>query len=328
MALVCLGIYLLPFGIMRLPRYDHVVGTFYGPLLEYGFSQKHVDADIVIFGDSTAIYGVDPLTVGKALGMTVVNLPNTIGSLPVTREDVLDEYLKHNRAPRLLVFYFSAWDLDYGNTPPMQVAPPFEGEDMLMRHGSPREIAGYFRHNVVDLLELPLSFYGAVPQPTMVTLYHRMDPFALVTATHGRMDYPLHAISLEESCKLKADALNRTSTLKMDQLVAKYGKHTQTLVYVAPVPGCAGAQVLAQRVYRGGLTAPPVVLPPRYFASDYSHILMVGARTSSDLFLQAVRRALAQSAGQNDLPGQGSAGKGMAEGKKSRMPAMPAAPAS
>ena len=296
LALLALGIYLLPFALVRVPAYDHVVGTYYGPLLDWGFSLRDVNADVVVFGDSTAIFDVDPVAAGKALGLKVVNLPNTIGSLPVTREDVLDQYLRHNRAPRLLVFHFSAWGLDYGNTPPVEAPAEFEGQDMLLRHGTLREIAAYFKGNLRDLLEFPLNFYQAVPEPTLVTLYHRAHPFALAAANLGRADYPLHAPALEDACRFPEGYLNRRATAKVDELVARYGTAagTQTLVYVAPVPACAGAETLASRTYRGGATAPPGVLPANDFGQGYAHVRVTGVAVSTALFVQAVRRALAR----------------------------------
>ena len=319
LSLVCLLVYLLPWAIMRMPAYDHVVGTYYGPLLEWGFSLKKQDADVVIFGDSTAIFDVDAVQAGKALGLKVVNLPNTIGSLPVTREDVLNQYLQHNRAPRLLVFHFSPWNLDYRHIPQDELPPQFEGQDMLVRHGSARELAGYFSHHLVDLVELPFVFYAAVPQATAITLYHRENPFSIAAGNLGHMNFPLHAAPLEASCRFPPKYLLHASTQQVDTLVADYGRQSETMVYVAPVPRCVGSDILASRQYRGGTLAPPVQLAPRLFATDFSHIRAEGVSTSTDLFVKAVQQALARQARSAVQAGVG---------KKSRMPAMPAAPAS
>jgi hypothetical protein len=76
-------VYLGGFVIACMPGYERWSGSKWAPTLEYAFQTEGQNADIVVYGDSTALYGVDPLQMERDLGLKVVNLPNTMGRLPV-----------------------------------------------------------------------------------------------------------------------------------------------------------------------------------------------------------------------------------------------------
>ena len=93
------------FLLVCLPSYEHWSASQWGPMLEYPYDSR-ANADIVIFGDSSAFFGIDPRLVNAQLGVRSVVLPDTVGSIPVTGDKPLQAYLAHNRKPRLIVFYF------------------------------------------------------------------------------------------------------------------------------------------------------------------------------------------------------------------------------
>ena len=80
-----------------------------GSALEYGFTASGVNADIILFGESSAVMGIDPRLAARSLGMKVINIPNSLGSLNVTGDMALSHYLRVNRRPKLIVFYLGAW---------------------------------------------------------------------------------------------------------------------------------------------------------------------------------------------------------------------------
>src|ERR1700753_1737258 len=113
LAALPLLVYLIGFVLVRIPSYERWGGSSWGPILDYAFQAKGENADVVIFGDSSALFAVNPMQMSKQLGLKVINLPNTIGGLPVVGDMALGRYLAGSRPPKLIVFYFTAWDLDY-----------------------------------------------------------------------------------------------------------------------------------------------------------------------------------------------------------------------
>lgn len=82
----------------------------------YGSKLRNADCDIVIDGDSTALVGVLPRIVQQRTGLKTCNIAEVAGIKLVSGMMVLDDYLAHNRRPRVLVFLFAPENL----TPPQQ----------------------------------------------------------------------------------------------------------------------------------------------------------------------------------------------------------------
>src|SRR5271168_5144205 len=152
---VPLTLYLLPLIALRIPGFERWGGSTYGPALDFGFRSPGQDADVVIFGDSSALYGIDPVQMSAALGVKVINLPNTAGSLPVTGDLALRRYLSTNKKPQLLVFYFAPWGLNYTHEESSAI---FEGEEMLIRNGTWSEIFAFAKNHRTQSLVFPFQF--------------------------------------------------------------------------------------------------------------------------------------------------------------------------
>lgn len=102
------------------------------------FNMHDRDCDVVIFGDSTAMTGVDPTQVERNTGFKTCNIAVTNAVLAVTHTLTLDRFLAHNGRPRILLVQLSpdefqpessAWD---GTIYP-------EGMLELLRHGDPAQ---------------------------------------------------------------------------------------------------------------------------------------------------------------------------------------------
>ena len=75
----------------------------------YGRRTAHLDCDVVLYGDSTALTGLDPKVVGGITGMKACNVAEVGGILWVTGSEYpLDMYLKSNKRPRYVVFMYGA----------------------------------------------------------------------------------------------------------------------------------------------------------------------------------------------------------------------------
>lgn len=73
-----------------------------------------IDAEILIVGSSRALVHFDPDIIESKTGMTCYNL-GLDGSKYSSQELVLDLYLEHNKAPKILY-----WSLDYGSFQKME----------------------------------------------------------------------------------------------------------------------------------------------------------------------------------------------------------------
>lgn len=92
--------------------------------------------DIVIFGDSTAMTGLDPAIIGKATHMSTCNVAETAGALAVSGIAPLDAYLTRNPRPKYLLLQFSAADFHTVPVPKEDAEHFTDGFVPLLRYGS------------------------------------------------------------------------------------------------------------------------------------------------------------------------------------------------
>ncbi len=74
---------------------------------DYPFSLRHVDCEVVIFGDSTASTGIDPTLIEKNTGLKSCNIAQTQSILEILGPYALDSYLRNNAPPKFIVMQFS-----------------------------------------------------------------------------------------------------------------------------------------------------------------------------------------------------------------------------
>ena len=297
-------VYLLTFPIVMIPRlgFSRLGISKFGPVLDYGFDVRNVNADVVIFGDSSAFIGIDPRVVDAELGVKTVVIPNTVGSLPVLGVMPLQRYLTHNRPPRLLVLYFSPWNLDYND--PKRRDLLFEGEEILFRHGSWREIARFARRKPAEVLTFPFKVYSTLGWNNLSYALHHRDREQSTDALMGHMDYAFAYPPMAAPCKLLASGLSSAGDASVRALVNKYtNAGTQVRVYLAPIPGCSNAGAALQHSFQDLAAARPIVLPPSWFVGDDAdaHIRPVAVAANSRLFVKRLGPWL-QSAGIDSSP--------------------------
>lgn len=88
----------------------------------YSLTLHHADCQVVLTGDSSALTGLDPLTVTRITGLSACNVAEGGTVTVVTGNYPLDTYLRQNAAPKYIVFMFTpglfrhnrSW-LDYGS---------------------------------------------------------------------------------------------------------------------------------------------------------------------------------------------------------------------
>ena len=285
-------VYLLTFPFVMIPRlgFDRLGISKFGPVLDYGFDARNVNADVVIFGDSSAFIGIDPRVVNGELGVKTVVIPNTVGSLPVLGAMPLQRYLTHNRPPRLLVLYFSPWNLDYDD--PKRRDLLFEGEEILFRHGSWPEIARFAERKPAEVLTFPFKVYSTLGWNNLSYALHHRNREQGTDALLGHMDYAFTYPPMTAPCKLLASGIDGDGDASVRALVNRYTtSQTQVKVYLAPIPGCSNSGVVLQHSFHDLAVAKPIVLPPSWFVGDDAdaHIRPVAVAANSRLFADSLR---------------------------------------
>lgn len=287
--------YLASFPLIRSNAYTRWRGSQWGPMLEYTFTPGKRSVDVLIFGDSSAFIGIDPRIVQAQLGLKVVLLPSTIGSLPIIGDIPLRRYLATHAKPRLLVFYFSPWNLDYNHATRVRF---FEGEEMMLRHGTAHEIAGLVLRHPAEFLYFPFRFYNAYGWGILRSIFRHSPPAVSVETALGHMDDNDPVPALANTCKFPTRLLEDKSEASLEELAGAWSGKVPVLVYIAPIPGCRNVDAALKRSFSGLGAASPNVFPPGDFVGDpyYAHLRPDAVPVASHLLAAAVQRQLASSA--------------------------------
>jgi hypothetical protein len=280
--LICGLIYILPFFAERLPALQRYSGSSWGLLLDHSYNLAGTDADIVIFGDSSALYGIDTPRLSATLGVKAINLPQSIGSIVVNGDIPLRRYLAQNKPPQLIVFYFSPWDLDFDAVNDPKV---YEGTEQLLRHGTMPEILHMLRTNPRNLITFPLMFYRA---GSSITQLWATAGQKIVPPRSGFEPYPETPYGpLPDNCVLSPSVLTQSSDQSLQRLLSNYhNTSAKTLPVLSPIPQCKAADRIAARF--GPSLA---IMPAKAFADDkyFAHILSTQTDASTDRLAAILR---------------------------------------
>jgi hypothetical protein len=286
--------YVPPVFLVRLPSYVHWSGFADSPILNYAFTAAGQNADVVIYGDSSANHAIDPRQMSAALGVNVVDLPSNLSVLLVDDDLPLRRYMQADRPPKVIVLYLAAWDLDYRHMD-INSTPLYPGMDILARYGTSSEIYSFVKAHPTIALRFPFMFYSA--NFGMDGLLHRglLRHRALeVVATKGHTD-SVGASHATSSCAIPAGLIDRIRFDGVRRLIDRYmTPQTKVLVFVASVPSCKNAQAVVERARQVLPTAPPKIMPATLFVDDnyYVHLFAEGVPQATANLIEAVRPLL------------------------------------
>jgi hypothetical protein len=102
------------------------------------FDIKDRECDVLVYGDSTAMTGIDPEWVEDHTGFRTCNIAVTNAVLAVTGNLTLNHFLARNARPRVLLVQLSPDDFQSENRAWHQTIYA-EGMLELLRHGAPRD---------------------------------------------------------------------------------------------------------------------------------------------------------------------------------------------
>jgi hypothetical protein len=241
---------------------------------DYAFSLKHVNCDVVIYGDSTALTGLDPTVVERSTGLKTCNIAQAQSILHILGMLALDTYLKNNTPPRYIVMQFAPETLSRGRS---DFFWP-EGLTLLLRKRSLLEAlptllkhpvqAYYFsiwaiKAKVTSLTRLPIDFAATE---------------AVFRAHRGLLTLPKPP---QTGC-LNNLAYARPTVEWVRGLKDKYGNQgTRVVVNVSPLPACSPIVPRVAAETRNVTDNTLSVFPIGLFCDLDRHLTLEGAERAS-----------------------------------------------
>jgi hypothetical protein len=132
----------------------------------YGAKLYGENCQVVIYGDSSAMVGIDPSLIRARTGLSTCNIAEFQPMTMLNGTMLLDMYLAHNAPPRFLVFFFAPEDLD----PHSQLTNgPFEAIVWRMRQPDKLKSVIYLT------LHYPSALMGWVEQGLRFTLVNALS---------------------------------------------------------------------------------------------------------------------------------------------------------
>ncbi|PNG26896.1 hypothetical protein [Methylocella silvestris] len=86
-------------------------GNTYLANVGYATKLKNANCDVVIYGDSSAMVGLDPAIIRQRTGLSTCNIAEFAGMTMVSGLLIPELYLRNNRAPKIWVFDFAPENL-------------------------------------------------------------------------------------------------------------------------------------------------------------------------------------------------------------------------
>jgi hypothetical protein len=258
---------------------------------DYAFQLKGKSFDVVIYGDSTPLYAVDPARISALTGFSVVDLPSTYSIMTNLDEMTLDTYLTHNAKPKALVLMLAPW-AGVGVRSPVQ----YEAYMTVLRWGRlahlwqmiMRSPSGLQNTERQIMLDFAISLYSPPRHPT------ELDT---VAAANGHITFQKPPMKKSGLCT--ASVGNPNDHRFIDRFVNKYKNlHYRVIVFAAPIPDCS-KQFEKFRGALTGLTAnEPHTLPTEWFGDDgmVVHALEPAVPVISSELAQTLNAALKEPA--------------------------------
>lgn len=250
------------------------------------FSMHDRDCDVLIFGDSTAMTGIDPDVVERSTGFKTCNIAVTNSVLAVTRNLTLDRFLANNGRPRVLLVQLSPDGFQPESKVWASTIYP-EGLLELLRHGDPAEARRLLLRHPQQAIAFAgyaagFTAYGVIKDVWFHLTGRRFEKDQV--SIHNGFFTPPSPPS--KSCDPGAkfsnpDAAGSFPKAVVDEYLADYGGRSGiVLVNVAPIPSC-DQNLAAFRSQLDGVTSNALLPLPIGLFNDPRHYTAVGSEVVS-----------------------------------------------
>jgi hypothetical protein len=252
------------------------------------FDMHERQCDVIVFGDSTAMTGIDPDLVERRTGFRTCNIAVTNAVLAVTGNLTLDHFLAQNAKPRVILVQLSPDDFEEENHTWHRTIYA-EGLLELLRHGAPGEARNVLLTHPQEAVSFAgyaagFSAWYFIKDAWFRTTRMRPEEDT-VTVRNGFFTPPSPA---RTTCVPATSLVSPDDAHEADfsrHLVADYhngysARAGVVLVNVAPIPACDQNLAAYQAQLEGVTSNALLALPIGYF-NDGRHYTAPGSQIVS-----------------------------------------------
>jgi hypothetical protein len=267
------------------------------------FNMQGRNCDVLIYGDSTAMTGINPAVVSQQTGFRTCNIAVTNAVLAVTGNLTLDHYLQQNVKPKMLIVQLSPDDFQQKNRLWHQTIYA-EGLLELLRHGSAvdsRRMLLTHPHEAVAFAGYAAGFsaYYAIKDIFFRATHIRMEEDQ-IQISNGFFTPPSPARKYcEPATKLSNVSDTFPRSLTDDYMHTYSGRSSVVLVDVAPIPSC-DTNLAAYSDELRGVTSNPLLSLPIGAFNDNRHYTADGSQIVSSLISRQVNQTAEQNPSLDD----------------------------
>lgn len=251
---------------------------------DYAFSLKHVDCEVVIYGDSTALTGLDPTVVSRATGLKTCNIAQAQSIVEILGMLALDTYLRNNAPPKYIVMQFAPETLSRDRS---DFFWP-EGLTLLLRKKSLFEALPTFIRHPVEAYHFSI---WAIKVRVATFIKPPIDFASTEAIFRSRGGLLILPKSAQTHC-LNYIAYAQPTLDWVRSLKAEYANNgTQVVINVSPLPTCSPIAALVAAGTRNVTDNSLSLYPIGLFCDLDRHLTLEGAeRASLELAEQIVAR--------------------------------------
>lgn len=268
------------------------------------FNMHDRDCDVLVFGDSTAMTGIDPAVVQRDTGFRTCNIAVTNAVLAVTGNLTLDHFLEQNARPRVLIVQLSPDEFQPENLAWNHTIYA-EGLLELLRHGSPGEGRRLLLTHPQEAIAFAgysagfAAYYGI--KDVWFRTTHLRSEEDQVHVRNGFFTPPAPPRTFcEASSKLsKQDSAASARAIATSYLDQYRDRSSVVLVDVAPIPSCDD-NLAAYSSELKGITSNTLQPLPISLFNDGRHYTAIGSRVVSTLIARQVNQVATEDPSLDD----------------------------
>lgn len=258
------------------------------------YTAHDLPCEVLVYGDSTAMTGVDPAVVQRETGLKTCNIAQTKGVLVTLGTTGLDMFLRHNPKPRFLVLQFSGQDF-YTPRSWKDTSSYMEGVVPLLRYYPARDFLHVLALHPEIFMGMMHYAYITGPENWWInkTKFRNWNPdTALVNVHFLRPGPPIsdcqHAIDIDPDFHGPEESFVKRMRTRYS------GAAGHLLIDVAPVSVCAYWSTYVIH-HLQGIDNSLEQFPADQFNEGYTHYTKQGAQRLSTELAAQIQAVLTRS---------------------------------